>query len=215
MLLLFSFLMASNLLISEHRSAVVNPEDPKNIIKKVKQNYEQIQSLKADFEQEYVWQLVGETEKLQGTLYLKSGNKYRIETESQIVVTDGESVWTFAKSTDQVIIDLLDNSEENALPKDLLFKYSEDYNPNLVGEEEIDEKKTYVLDLVPKDEEAFVKAMKIWVDADSWLTVKIQQTDINDNVNTYQLKNVQQNIPLEDTLFDFKIPPEADVVDLR
>lgn len=187
----------------------------KNIIRNVKKKYEAIQSLKADFKQVYTWELVGETQTLEGTLYLKTGNRYRIETESQIIVTDGNIVWTYSKSTNQVIIDLLNKSEENPLPKDLLFKYSEEYVPHLVGEEKIDSNKTYVLNLIPKDEEAFIKSMKIWVDASNWLTIKIEQVDINDNVNTYYVSDIEQNMELSNTLFTFQIPPDAEVVDLR
>lgn len=187
----------------------------KEIIKKVKKSYQELHSLKADFEQVYVWELAGETQKLVGTLYLKSGNQYRIETDNQIIVTDGKTVWTYSKENDQVIIDLLSNSEENPLPKDLLFRYSEEYSPHLIGEEKIDGKRTYALNLIPKDEDAFVKSMKIWVDASNWLTVKIQQIDINDNVNTYLVKNVKRNIELDASLFNLEIPEGAEVVDLR
>jgi outer membrane lipoprotein-sorting protein len=57
--------------------------------------------------------------------------------------------------------------------------------------------------------------MKIWVDAANWLTIKIEQLDINDNVNTYHISNIEHNIELSNTLFTFQIPPEAEVVDLR
>ena len=148
-------------------------------------------------------------------LYLKSGDKYRIETENDVIVTDGRTVWTYSKANEQVIIDHLQSSDENPLPKDLLFKYSEEYNPHFVAEEKLDGKKAFKLNLVPKDEEAFVKSIQIWVDANSWLTVKVQQVDINDNVNTYFLRNAQQNVELEESLFNFQIPPETEVVDLR
>ncbi len=190
-------------------------ENPKAIIKNVKKQYEQLQSLQADFQQTYVWELAEETQTLHGTLQLMTGNRYRIETETQIVVTDGEVVWTYSKERNQVIIDWLKTSEENPLPKDLLFKYSEEYEPHLVGEQTLNGRKTYVLNLVPKEEEPFIKSMKIWVDAASWLTVKIQQTDLNDNVNTYVVKNIKQNVKLDPTLFTFTIPPDAEVVDLR
>ncbi|MFQ5640738.1 MAG: outer membrane lipoprotein carrier protein LolA, partial [bacterium] len=145
----------------------------KTIIKKVQKNYQNLQSLKADFEQKFEWELVGETQTMAGTLFLMSGNRYRIETDNQIVVTNGETVWTYSKENEQVIIDLLEASEENPLPKDLLFKYSEEYEPHLIREENIAGEKTYLLNLVPKDEDPFIKSMKIWVDAARWLTVKI------------------------------------------
>ena len=190
-------------------------QNAKDILKNVKKKYEELQSLKADFEQEYVWELAGETQKLKGTLYLVAGNLYRIETDNQVLVTNGKTVWTFSKENNQVIIDHLKTTEENPLPKDLLFKYSEEYTPHLVGQEKIDGKVTHVLNLVPRDKDAFVKSMKIWVDASLWLTVRIEQKDINDNLNTYSVRNIQENIKLDPNFFNFKIPEKAEVVDLR
>jgi chaperone LolA len=190
-------------------------QNARDVIKNVKKKYEELQSLKADFQQEYVWELAGETQRLKGTLYLKAGNNYRIETESQIIVTNGKTVWTYSAENQQVIIDHFKATEENPLPKDLLFKYSEEYTPHLVGDEKLDGSKAHVLNLVPKGKDAFVKSMKIWVNSSLWLTVKIEQKDINDNVNTYWVRNIHENLKLEDSFFTLKIPEGAEVVDLR
>ncbi|MFQ5602255.1 MAG: outer membrane lipoprotein carrier protein LolA [bacterium] len=190
-------------------------ENAKEILKKVKTKYSKLKTLKAEFEKVYFWELAGETQTTNGTLYLNAENHYRIEIESQIVVTDGETVWSYSKNNNQVIIDLLSNTEENPLPRDLMLKYSEDFIPHFVGEEKLHNKMTYRLNLIPKDEEAFIKSMIIWVDKASWLTIKIVQTDINDNVNSYYVKNVEQNIDLPHSLFTFEIPKDAEVVDLR
>jgi chaperone LolA len=204
------------MILSCHSAALAsNKANPNDIIKRVKKKYQELVTLQANFQQDYLWELAGETQTTKGSLLLKSGNKYRIETENDVIVTNGETVWSYSKVNDQVIIDYLKSSEENPLPKDLLFQFSEEYKPYFVAEEKLDGKKTLNLNLVPKDEEAFVKSMKIWVDADSWLTVKIQQVDINDNVNTYLVRDVQQNIELQDSLFNFQIPAGAEVVDLR
>lgn len=211
--LLFIFL---NLFISTSLpDANANSKRAKEIIKKVQKKYKELKSLTADFEQEFVWELAGETQTIKGVLFLSAGNNYRIKTDTQTIVTDGTTVWTYSEPDNQVIIDLMDKSEENSLPKDLLFQYSEEYRPQFIGEEKLDGRKVYVLSLLPKDEEAFIKTMKIWVDASSWLTVKIEQIDINDNINTYTVTNIKENIDLDSSLFSFKIPKDSEVVDLR
>ena len=196
-------------------AANANSKRAKEIIKKVQKKYKELQSLKADFEQEFIWQLVGETQTIKGLLYLSAGNHYRIETDTQTIVSNGTTVWIYSEPDNQVIIDSMDKSEENPLPKDLLFQYSEEYKPELAGEEKFNGEKTYVLNLLPKDEDAFIKSMKIWVDASSWLTIKVEQVDINDNVNTYIIGNIKENLQLEDSLFNFEIPEDCEVVDLR
>lgn len=185
------------------------------IIKKVREKYKDLKSLSADFEQEFVWELAGETQVVKGLIYLSSANHYRIETDMQTIVADGTTVWIYSKPDNQVIIDLMKKSAENPLPKDLLFQYSEEYTPNLIGEEKVADRKTYVLSLLPKDEEAFIKSMKIWVDESSWLTIKVVQVDINDNINTYSIENIKEDVELAPSLFSFQIPPDSEVVDLR
>ena len=196
-------------------AANANSKRAKEIIKKVQKKYKELQSLKADFEQEFIWQLAGETQTIKGLLYLSAGNHYRIETDTQTIISNGTTVWIYSEPDNQVIIDSMDKSEENPLPKDLLFQYSEEYKAEFAGEEKFNGEKTYVLNLLPKDEDAFITSMKIWVDASSWLTIKVEQVDINDNVNTYIIGNIKENLQLEDSLFNFEIPEDCEVVDLR
>lgn len=211
--IVFPFLITIHVLL--FTVSISHADEANDIIKKVKAKYDNLNSLKADFEQIFRWELAGETQEVSGKIYLKSGNKYRIETEDQVIVTNGKTVWTYSETNNQVIIDLLNKSPENPLPKDLLFQYSEEYLPHLVGNERIDGQKVYVLNLIPKDKDAFIKSMKIWVDTSDWFTRKIEQVDINDNVNTYHVRNIAENIDLNDSLFHFKIPQDAEVVDLR
>ncbi len=196
-------------------SAVAGKLSAKEIIKKVKKKYGEMTSLQADFEQVFFWELAGDTQTVSGKIYLKQGNNYRIDTDNQSIVTDGTTVWTYSKSNDQVIIDLVSDSEENPLPKDLLFRYSEDYEARLVGEEKLDGRKVHVIDMDPKDEDGLVLSMRIWVDASDWLTRKIEQVDINENRNTYLVRNVRQDAELTADLFQFVPGDATEIVDLR
>jgi len=210
-------LFATTLLIfSLSQNAFALGMKAKDIIKKVKEKYETLKSLQADFEQTFKWELAGETQSVKGTVYLAEGNNYRIETDTQAIVTNGTTVWTYSKNSDQVIIDLVAAAQEGQLPRDLLFKYSEEYKPKLAGEEKIEGRKCYKLELIPKNEDdSFIRVMAIWVDSKSWLTKRIEQVDINDNVNTYMVTNILDNPELAPELFTFEVQPESEVVDLR
>jgi len=188
---------------------------PKDIIKKVKEKYAGLTSLQAEFEQTFVWELAGESQTINGVIYLTQGNSYRVETDNQAVITDGKTVWTYSKESSHVIIDLLNKADENQLPKDLLFQYSEDYKPSIISEKKVDGVKIYVLDLQPKDKDSFITSMKIWVDSKTWFTTKIEQIDINNNINTYSVKNIRDDIELAEDLFKFEIPENTEIVDLR
>lgn len=196
-------------------SVAFTQEKAEDIVAKIRQAYEKLESLKGDFEQQYTWSLAGETQTLNGTLYLKKGDRYRVETPNQLIVTDGKTVWTYALDKKQVLVDRLEKSKDNPLPRDLMLKYTRDFKPRLLRSEKIGAVDCYVITLTPRDENAFVQAVTAWIDKTTWLALRIEQTDLNDNKTVYLFKNPQRNVPLADGLFSLKIPEDAEVVDMR
>jgi len=194
---------------------VAAQETAETIVKKVRENYEKLQSLQADFVQNYTWSLAGESQVLEGKLYLKKGDRYRVETATQTIVTDGATVWTYSPEKQQVFIDRLSKNAENPLPRELLVKYARDFKAKLLGVEKIGKTETYRIRFTPRDEDSFVREVTAWIEKDSWLARKIEQHDINDNVTLYELKNLQRDAALGDQLFIFKIPESVEVIDLR
>jgi chaperone LolA len=207
LLLLFSLFLSTPLTFAQEKAD--------DIVAKIRQTYEKLESLKGDFEQQYTWSLAGETQTLNGTLYLKKGDRYRVETPNQLIVTDGKTVWTYSQDKKQVIVDHLEKSKDNPLPRDLMLKYTREFKPKLLRSEKIGASDCYVLMLTPRDENAFVQTVTAWVDKSTWLALRIEQVDINDNKTVYLLKNAQRNAPLADDLFSLKIPADAEIVDMR
>ncbi len=190
-------------------------EKAEDIVNKIRQTYEKLESLKGEFEQEFTWALAGETQVLNGTLYLKKGDRYRVETPNQMIITDGKTVWTYSLDKNQVFVDNLEKSKDNPLPRDLIIKYTHEFKPKLLRSEKLGAIDCYVLALTPRDENSFIRSVTVWIDKSTWLAARIEQVDINDNKTAYVLKNAQRNVALADALFTLKIPAEAEVVDMR
>jgi chaperone LolA len=195
--------------------AIFAQEKADGIVAKIRQTYEKLESLKGEFEQQYTWSLAGETQTLNGTLYLKKGDRYRVETPNQMIITDGKTVWTYSLDKKQVMIDRLEKSKDNPLPRDLILKYTRDFKARLLRSEKFGGVDCYVIALTPREEDAFVQSVTAWIDKTTYLAPRIEQVDINDNKTVYLLKNAQRNAPLADALFSFKIPDDAEVVDMR
>ena len=190
-------------------------EDAGKIIAKVRSTYEGLQSLTADFEKDYTWALAGETQTLTGKLFLKKGDRYRIETDLQTIVTDGKTVWTYSPEKAQVFIDRMEKSEENPLPRDLLVKYTSEFKPQYLHGETVNGRDCHVVQLNARDEEAYARSVTVWVDKKSSVAVQIEQRDLNDNITIYRLKNFSLNLPLNDQLFTFAVPEKTEVIDWR
>jgi len=190
-------------------------ETAENIVKKVRDNYEKLKSLQADFVQNYTWSLAGETQTVEGKLLLKQGDRYRVETAQQLIVTDGTTVWTYSAEKRQVFVDHLSKTSDQPLPRELLIKYTRDFKAKLLAPEKLAGEEYYRLRFAPKDDDSFVHEVTAWIDPDTWLARKIEQHDINDNVTVYELKNVQRDLAVPDQSFTFKIPDGVEVVDMR
>ncbi|MGH7600789.1 MAG: LolA family protein [bacterium] len=206
--ILFAFLLFSVTIVAAQEKA-------EDIVNKIRQTYEKLESLKGDFEQEFTWALAGETQTLNGTLYLKKGDRYRVETPNQMIITDGKTVWTYSLDKNQVFVDNLEKSKDNPLPRDLIIKYTHEFKPKLLRSEKLGAVDCYVLALTPRDDNSFIRSVTVWIDKSTWLAARIEQVDINDNKTAYVLKNAQRNVPLADALFTLSIPAEAEIVDMR
>jgi len=196
--------------------SLLNPSiSPEKVIKRVQKKFDSIRDFSAEFQETFHWELAGETHSVKGKIYLKGGEKFRLETEDQIIVSDGKTLWTYSPVNNQVIIDDLEKTEETLLPRDLLFKYAREYSPHLLTEERIKGRRIYKLELIPKDRDEFIQRMEVWVDGKDWITRKISYLDINGNKRIYEISNIRINQGLEEGLFIFKIPQGVEIIDMR
>ena len=190
--------------------------DAEKIIKKVQKKYDKIENFKATFEKVETFQLTGTQSTTAGTLYVKDGKKYRFETENQLVISDGKTVWTYNRINNQVLIDKVRKNSGALLPRDILFKFPKTHYATLVGQEEIDGHKVYVVKLDPKDDvQGYFSSIKIWVLDKKWQIVKIEITDLNGNKSIFNLSHIDTKTKLPDSLFHFTPTPQMNVVDMR
>ena len=190
--------------------------EAQKIINNLRKQYEDISNISAKFKQIFYWKLTDETQEISGKIAVKDGKKYRIETPDQIIVTDGKVIKTLSVINKQVIIDQIkESNQDNPLLREFLERYSEQYTPIVTGEEEFDHVECTVLELKPKLEKMFYQKVRIWVDTKRWLILKIEQTDINDNLTIYELSDIDLKTKLPDDLFDLKIPKDYEIIDLR
>ena len=190
--------------------------DIKDIIKKIQKKYDDIENFEATFEKIETFRLTGSQNITRGKLYVKDGKKYHFETEDQIIISDGKTVWTYNRLNNQVLIDHVRKNSGALLPRDILFKFPKTHYATLLGEEKQNGHKFYIVKLEPKEEtQSYFRSIKIWVDDDNWQIVKIKITDLNGNETIFKLSQIDTKHKLSDHLFTFKPTPEMDVVDMR
>jgi len=150
-----------------------------------------------------------------GTLTMKKPNKYRVESEQQTYVTDGATVWAYSPANKQVLIDHYKEDQNTLSPDQFLLHLPANYYATLLGRERSGDARLVTLKLVPKDDQSFVKSVKVTIDEGSWIVRKVEIVDVNDTEKTYTVQDVKVNTHVKDSLFTFTPPPGTEVVDLR
>lgn len=194
---------------------VTYAQDAEDVLHKLQRTYESMRDLSASFTQTVRFGVTQSTQTFAGKLWMKKGNKYRIEMEQQTIVTDGRSVWTYSELNRQVFIDKFVDDPKAITPERLLATVPKNYLANIVAKEQFDGVETMVLKLIPKDSKSSIKSMKVWVNPSEWLMPKVEVIDAADNMTTYVTKDIKINNGIDDKLFHFEAPPETEIIDLR
>lgn len=187
-------------------------QDSQEIIKKVQSTYENITDAKAVFTQT-LKSSGGKANSSSGTIYIKKANKYRIEASGQIIITDGQTSWSYSPKKKQVIIDNYKDDGNTFSPNKFLFNYPENFYSDLDGEENVGGVDCYVIKLSPRSGGS-VKSAKIWIDKTEYLIRKINIVT-PESSNTYSLKNISLDAGLSSSKFSFSPPEGVEVIDLR
>lgn len=187
----------------------------KELIERLKNKYAGINDAIIKFEQTVKYGVSKFEQSFSGTLYFKKKNKYRIETEQQIVVTDGTTSWLYSKVNKQVIIDNFKKDGGNVSPDKFLLSISDEYIPIILKVEQDNGEKIYVLKLTPKDEDTIIESAKVWVKDGDLQIMRVEMADVNGTITTYNVKSVKLNSGVDDSIFKFSIPSGVKIIDLR
>jgi outer membrane lipoprotein carrier protein len=183
-----------------------------DIITNVQNAYKDITDAKASFSQTVKYGK-SKANSSSGTLYIKKESKYRIETSSQTIVTDGSTSWSYSPGKKQCVIDYYKETGNTFSPNKYLFQYPENFYSDLAGTDKINGRDVYILTLKPR-ESGYVKSAKLWVGKDDWIIMKIYIVT-DESTATYSLKNVQTNIGISNSKFTFSPPEGTEIIDMR
>ena len=85
--------------------AFADSPSARDIINKVQDKYNRTEDAVIKFTQTVKYPLSKLSKTTEGTMYLKKGNMYRIDTGDRVIVTDGKTSWIYTPASNQVIID--------------------------------------------------------------------------------------------------------------
>ena len=186
------------------------------VLERVRDKYARVDDASAEFTQKVSLKYAKIEQTFSGTVAMKKGNKYRIESEQQSIVTDGTTVWVYSPVNKQVLIDSYKERSTSFSPEKFLLGLPRNFLATLVAADAAGPHTSYVLKLSPKAEASkVVKSLKVWVDDSDWSVRYLDYVDLNETRTTYSLKGIHFNTGIPDDRFVFVVPDHVEVVDLR
>jgi len=185
------------------------------VVDRVRERLGKAEAISLEFKRTLYWKMADMKEEVEGTLFLLKPGKFRLETPVQVMVTDGQTMWSYSAENEQVIVSRYHRSDDPSSPERILFEYSENHTAAYVGEEKVRKTVCDVVRLTPKEKDSNIAWMKVWVDRKEGMTLKMQFVDVNENEITYELSTIKMDPKLPEAAFRFDIPEGVDVVDMR
>jgi len=150
-----------------------------------------------------------------GTLIVE-GDKYNLNIAGQIVISDGNTLWTYIPDSEEVQINEV-SEDEGFSPSKLLSSYNEEYNAKMMDDFSKDGKLFYQLKLNPKDENSNFDYVVLVINKEKMQLADFIIHDFDGNVFSYEIKQFVTNsdIPEDSFTFDTTAHPNVEVIDMR
>lgn len=197
--------------------AQTNDPEAKKILDAVSAKFKTFTSVQAGFSYK-VEDAKGKTMSTKtGTVWMK-GNKYKVSFGGQEIFSDGNTVWNYDKSTNEVTINNVDASGSSLTPQKLFTNfYDKDFLYILNGEKKVGAKTIQEIEMTPTDKSKPFHKVYLQVDKAAKAIYSTKVLENGGNRYTYTVSNMKTNTPLSDNqfLFDKKKYPGVEEVDLR
>ena len=150
-----------------------------------------------------------------GTVYMK-GTKYRVSVTGQEIYCDGSNIWTYDKAAKEVTINKIDPSANSITPQKLFTNfYDKDFLYKLNGKTTVNGKPMQEVELTPIDKTKAFHKVLVFIDKAVISTTKVFEKTGNRYTYSVNNMNTNANIPDATFIFDAKMYPGVEVVDLR
>lgn len=188
---------------------------PDELIARLQQKYETLESFSADFEQ--IFQGGGVQLRESGIVKMKKPGKMYWEYQQptpKIFIADGKKSYFYLPQDKQVIVSDLDL--ENASTP-LLFlvgrgKIQEDFQVELEEVEKPLKAENLLVRLTPKRPQGGYSYLMLEIDPSTYLIYRLIVIEPIGNRNEYIMKNIRENIRISDQQFRFKLPKDVEVL---
>jgi len=196
---------------------------PTDVVKKIKDNFSKLNSYQAEFT--ILNERKDQKRYTKGTSYFKKGGKVNFSftsPQNDVIISNGKKMWVYIKRLNAVAVQDLKGQDSG---KGILTGTFSDagvitlfnrYHYSFDSVEQpviINKSRYYKLNLKEKVATGGFSEMKVYVDAETFFITKIEAEAPAGKKVTLTLSNVQYNVELPNSLFQFNIEDNMKVVE--
>ena len=194
-------------------SSLIFAQSANDVLKKIQNKFNSINNFTAGFSQSYFNAQGKDAGKANGKFSYKRKNKFIVELKSQLIISDGQTIWNNDKRFNRVVISNLSDDPTSFSLEQFIFNYPPLCKSRIVKDETVSSGETLV-EMIPKDQDLQFKVVKIWVSSDGMVS-KLEIVDRGEMRYAFQFSEIKINQDLPDSKFSFTTPQGIKVIDLR
>jgi outer membrane lipoprotein-sorting protein len=209
---LISFLL---LLVASAGISQTKDQNAIKLLDEVSAKTKAYKAIKAEFSYTMENKQAKINEEKSGSLLI-SGDKYRLTIVGQTVISDGKTIWTYIKESNEVQINSPDNKDDVMTPSKLLSSYNENYRSRIIHDKNQTDPNVETLELIPNKVKNIIRAI-LSIDKTKKQVKSFALYDKNGNIFTYKVTKFIPDAPVTaaDFSFDAKQFPGVEVTDMR
>jgi outer membrane lipoprotein carrier protein len=206
------FIIVYLLSVTCYLSPLSAAETADEVVDRIQKTFESIRDISGSFDQKSYIKDLEQTQEFSGKFFLKKPARmmweYAKPRDEKVVINDKETL-IFKKSQNQVIRTRFSEESYSQVPIAMLESFD-----NIRHDFNITMPEKNALQLTPKKKIGYIKYV-VMETSDRDFPVKMFTIfDTYGNVIMIELKNIKTNTGLKDEIFDFQIPPGAEVFDM-
>jgi len=192
------------------------PQSPEAaaLASQIRARYGETTTFSAHFNQHTSSAFLDSDERYAGRLVLK-GDKYRVETGGQTIVSDGESLWIHNIAERQVLLSSAEDDSDDFSLTSFLNEFDAAYAMALLPDTTIQGQRLHTLRLTPTDPFATFQTVTMWTRPADAAIVHLRVIDQSDVNMRFVLSDIDFPVNLPDSTFRFEVPEGVELVDLR
>jgi outer membrane lipoprotein carrier protein len=216
-LLVFSALVLVHLSFNTTAFGITGRE----VLNGIQNRYEKVNDVEANFIQEYIGKgMKQQPSRGEGKVYFKKKGMMRWDytTPHQKLISNGRTFWFYQPDEKQVLVSSLSSVLKERTPLAFLAGEGDlgrDFNLLNLKESVSQKEENYVVELAPKEPLATFSKLVLMVDKKTFTVLQAGVFDAMGNVTRTRFSDIQTNVGLSDSFFQFAIPPGTEVIKMQ